>query len=69
MENKDFKALENNIDELLQLCSQLDSEIKSLRVGEANWREERGQLLKKNDSARSTVEAMIMRLKALEQES
>ena len=69
MENKDFKALEKNIDELLQMCSQLDGEIKSLRVNEANWRDERGQLMKKNDEARSKVEAMILRLKALEQES
>jgi cell division protein ZapB len=69
MENKEFKVLEKKIDELVQLCGQLNQEIKALQANESGWRNERGQLLKKNDEARSKVEAMIQRLKALEQES
>ena len=69
MENNEFKVLENKIDDLLKVCAQLDHEIKSLRASESNWREERGRLLKKNEDARGKVEAMILRLKALEQES
>jgi cell division protein ZapB len=69
MENKELKALEKKIDELLKLCGQLNQEVKALQANESGWRNERGQLLKKNDEARAKVEAMILRLKALEQES
>jgi cell division protein ZapB len=40
-----------------------------LRVSEKAWREERAQLVEKNEMARVKVEAMISRLKALEQDS
>jgi cell division protein ZapB len=40
-----------------------------LHEREAKLVEERAQLLKKNDVARSKVEAIISRLKSLEQES
>ena len=69
MENKQFKALEKKIDELIQLCSQLDQEVKTLRANESSLRNERSQLMQKNEEARSKVESMIIRLKSLEQET
>ena len=58
--------LETKIDELVALCNTLDRENKSLRRRESEWNSERRQLLIKNETARSKVEAMISRLKAME---
>ncbi|WP_230400372.1 TIGR02449 family protein [Zooshikella ganghwensis] len=61
--------LHHKIDELLALCQELLEENQTLKASEQAWREERAQLVEKNELARSKVEAMISRLKALEQES
>lgn len=69
MENQDLAALEHKVDELLEICNRLAQENKMLRANAAAWKGERAELVRKNDLARSKVEAMITRLKALEQES
>jgi cell division protein ZapB len=69
MEGQQFKLLEQRIDDLIRLCARMDQEIKSLKSAERMLREERAQLLRKNEDARSKVEAMIVRLRSLEQES
>lgn len=61
-----LEHLETKIDELVTLCSTLDRENKQLRRRESDWNNERRQLLIKNETARSKVEAMISRLKAME---
>jgi cell division protein ZapB len=68
MENQQLKFLEQRIDDLIRLCSRMDQEIRSLKASERVLREERAQLLRKNEDARSKVEAMIVRLRSLEQE-
>ena len=42
---------------------------RALLASEKAWREERAHLIEKNEMARLKVEAMISRLKALEQDS
>ena len=69
MESPHLKHLEQRVDELIRLLSRMDQEIRSLKASERVLREERAQLLRKNEDARSKVEAMIMRLRSLEQES
>jgi len=69
MDNPHIKQLEQRIDDLIRLCKRMDEEIKGLRANERLLREERGQLIRKNEDARSKVEAMIARLRSLEQES
>lgn len=64
-----FKRLENQVDELLELSKEYKRHNNSLRSREALLNEERSNLLRKNDLARTKVEAMIIRLKALEQET
>mgnify|MGYP004126165425 FL=1 len=39
-----------------------------LQTDKQSWAEEKTRLLEKNDLARNKIEAMIMRLKALEQD-
>jgi len=54
------------LDKLLELVRRLADENRSLRQGQEQLVNERAQLLNKNELARSRVEAMISRLKSLE---
>lgn len=69
MEDADLHALIAKFDLLLQRLEQLKAENRLLRASEKSWREERAHLIEKNELARHKVEAMILRLKALEQDS
>lgn len=68
-ENQQLRNLEQRIEDMIRLCSRMDQEIRTLKATERTLRDERAQLLRKNEDARSKVEAMIMRLRSLEQES
>ena len=68
MSREQFAALEHQVDQLIYRCHQLEQENRSLLTQENAWRKERGRLIEKNELARTRVEAMIERLKALEQE-
>lgn len=67
MEPQQFKLLERKVGDLIQLCEQLDRENRLLKNAAHDWQLEREQLIQKTEVARSKVEAMIVRLKALEQ--
>jgi len=60
--------LERKIDELIEICDELEKKQTLMVADKENWRQERTHLLEKNELAKSKIEAMIMRLKALEQE-
>lgn len=64
-----IKSVERKIDELIQLCEQLNRENQTLKASAESWQQERESLLEKTNMARSKVESMIQRLRALEQES
>jgi cell division protein ZapB len=59
--------LGQQLDQLLAMVQRLAEENRSLRVSQEQLMAERANLLAKNEQARSRVEAMINRLKALEQ--
>ena len=69
MSDKQLSNLTAKITDLIQLCDQLDRENRALKSEASLWLEEREQLVKKSEIARSKVEMMITRLKALEQEA
>ncbi len=69
MGENEITGLARRIDQLIQLCDQLRQENRLLRSSEQAWKSERAQLIEKNEMARVKVEAMISRLKALEQET
>jgi cell division protein ZapB len=69
METQQFKLLERKIGDLIALCEQLDQENRTLKSAANGWQQEREQLIQKTEMARSKVEAMIIRLRAMEQES
>ena len=65
----ELKRLEKRLDELVVICKQLQEENESLRARQDNLTAERATLLQKNEQVRGRVEAMITRLKAMEQTS
>ena len=69
MADPQLKALAVKINALIQLCDQLDREYRLLKSEAVDWIDEREQLVEKTEVARTKVESMILRLKALEQES
>ncbi len=64
---EDLLALERRVDELLSLLARMRQENHSLRASQEALVAERANLVAKNEQARSRVEAMITRLKSLEQ--
>lgn len=60
-------ALAARLDQLTAHAQRLADENRSLRQQQEQLAGERAQLLAKNEQARSRVEAMITRLKSLEQ--
>jgi cell division protein ZapB len=59
-------ALSQQLDRLLDVVRRLHEENRSLRHSQEQLANERAGLMARNEQARSRVEAMIQRLKALE---
>jgi len=64
----ELKDLEDKIDELIQVCDELERKQLVMHTDQDKWQQERTRLIEKNELAKSKVEAMIMRLKSLEQD-
>lgn len=62
-----IRALAARVEALVERSQRLTDENRSLRHQQEQLIGERAQLLTKNEQARSRVEAMIVRLKSLEQ--
>lgn len=65
----ELKRLEERVDALVRVCDQLQDENRSLKQRQDVLTAERASLLQKNEQVRARVEAMIGRLKAMEQGS
>ena len=68
MATLEWTALEQKVEELIELCGVLSKENRALRTQQQNWTTQRAKLIEKNELAKSRVESMIVRLKALEQD-
>lgn len=62
----DLAALETRVDELIRTVETLALENEALRNQQSVLAAERATLVEKTEQARSRVEAMIARLKAME---
>ena len=63
----DLKRLEDRLDDLVKICNQLQTENKSLKEKQESLSRERATMVQKNEEVRARVEAMIVRLKSMEQ--
>ena len=66
MDTLDTRALEEKIDYLIRICDRLAEENRALRDQKVNLMAERAALIEKSEMARSRVEAMLLRLRAME---
>ena len=66
METLDTRTLEEKIDHLIRICNRLADENRALRDQQTSLIAERAALVEKSELARSRVEAMITRLRAME---
>ena len=62
-----LERLNDKVEQLLSYCSKLEDDNQNLRAMQDDWNSERSKLMQKNDLARNKIEAMIGRLKSLEQ--
>ena len=66
MSSEELKNLEQRIDALIASCEKLKSENTNLKQEKESLVEEHAKLVRKTQTARSRIETMIGRLKALE---
>ena len=65
--NEQLAQLERRVERLMMLCERLREENRVLLRSQESLNAERAALLERNETARARIEAMIGRLKALEQ--
>lgn len=66
MDSENLAKLEERIDQLIETCRRLNRENHALKAGQKNLVDEHARLVEKTQVARTRIEAMIGRLKALE---
>ena len=64
----DLSALQAKVDELIALCDRLLRENQTLREERKAWRAERDRLKQQKNDAHGKLDAVIGRLKTLEDE-
>ncbi len=62
----DIGMLEQQVEQLIRACSHLKEENDSLRMRQESLVAEKAELIEKTEIARTRVEAMISRLKSME---
>ena len=60
-----FDSLKEKVDDLIKVCSEMKLQNQILKASENNWQAERRQLLEKNKEAKSKLESILIRLKAM----
>lgn len=68
MEKDAIQQLEKQVDELIYASRRIREENMLLKSQQAAWLTERTQLVQKTDLARTRIEAMVNRLKELDEE-
>ena len=60
-----FDSLKEKVDDLIKVCSEMKLKNQILKASENNWQAERRELLEKNKEAKSKLESILIRLKAM----
>ena len=68
MEASQIKTFSAKVEQLLAYCQKLEADNTTLKALQNEWLSERTKLLQKNDLAKTKIESIISRLKAMEQE-
>lgn len=67
MTEDSFQSLNSKVDDLINLCTEMKRENQLLKASESSLQAERKQLLERNKEAKSKLESVLVRLKAMDQ--
>ena len=67
MTEDSFQSLNSKVDDLIDLCAEMKRENQMLKANESSWQSERKQLIERNQEAKSKLESILVRLKAMDQ--
>lgn len=62
-----FQSLSEKVDDLIDLCADMKRENQLLKASANTWQTERKQLMDKNKTAKTQLESILVRLKAMDQ--
>lgn len=62
-----FQALNEKVDDLIDLCAEMKQQNQLLKANENSWQSERRELKDKSKEAKSKLESILARLKAMDQ--
>ncbi|MDG2422166.1 MAG: cell division protein ZapB [Gammaproteobacteria bacterium] len=65
MSEEKFDTLNEKVDDLIQLCTQMKRENQALKASENSLQADRKQLLEKNKETKTKLESILVRLKAI----
>ncbi|MBT3531016.1 MAG: TIGR02449 family protein [Gammaproteobacteria bacterium] len=66
MSDDRFQILTEKVDDLVDICADMKRENQLLKASENSWHSERKQLMDKNKDAKSKLESILVRLKAMD---
>lgn len=66
MSDDSFDTLSAKVDDLIDLCAEMKRENQMLKDSQSSWQSERQQLMEKNQEAKSKLQSILDRLKALD---
>ena len=67
MSEDKFQSLTDKVDDLIDICADMKRDNQLLKATEISWQSERKQLIKKNKEAKSKLESILLRLRAMDQ--
>ena len=66
MSDNSFESLTEKVDDLIDLCAEMKRENQMLKADANSWQSERRKLIEKNQAAKSRLESILVRLKAMD---
>lgn len=65
MSDESFNILSTKVDDLIDLCAEMKRENQMLKSDQSSWQNERQQLMEKNQIAKTKLQSVLDRLKAM----
>ncbi|MCH2356285.1 MAG: TIGR02449 family protein [Pseudomonadales bacterium] len=67
MSEDKFQSLTDKVDDLIDICADMKRDNQLLKATEISWQSERKQLIENNKEAKSKLENILVRLRAMDQ--
>lgn len=66
MSDESFNTLSTKVDDLIDLCAEMKRQNQMLKSDQSYWQNERQQLMEKNQLAKTKLQSVLDRLKAMD---